>query len=277
MSPGFEEVTLCPVCGERERQLWTRGPEPAAAFRCNQCGLVYLAQRMTAASASESFKGYGQRRDAEDPESARKRQGMYGIDRDFVLDVLPGGKLLDIGAGNADFIAGLPPAFEKYAFDIDPIAVMQASAQHGSVASSDDLEVLARNGPFDGIVFRGSLQYQRDLAATASFCREQLKPGGVLILLATPNVDSPMAELMRERWALFDAIEHLYQFNMSSLRWLFRGLDLRRCDYPYLGTPYENWRDDLAKFVQLCQSGDGDPRIPFWGSMMNVAFSKPGP
>jgi SAM-dependent methyltransferase len=273
MTLSFESVTVCPVCTACERQLWSRTTD-VACFRCERCGLVYLGQRMTAESAAEYFRGYGQRRDAEDRVSARKRQQMYGIDRDFLQGFLQGGKLLDIGAGAADFIAGLPSAFEKYAFDIDPVAVKQASV-HGDVASSSDLESIARQGPFDGIVFRGSLQYQRDLAATARFCNERLKAGGMLFVLATPNVDSPMAELMRERWVLFDAIEHLCQFNASSLQRLFRGFTLRKCEYPYLGTPYENWRDDLATFIQLCRSGEGNPRIPFWGSMMNVVFCKP--
>jgi SAM-dependent methyltransferase len=274
MALAYEDVDVCPVCGNRDRQLWTRGEDSSPAFRCIGCSLVYLGRRISAESAREYFRGYGQRRDADDPDTARKRQQMYGIDRDFLQTWLQGGKLLDVGAGAADFIAGLPAPFQKYAFDIDAGAVRQAQERHPSVVSTDDIESLARDGPFDGIVFRGSLQYQRDLRATSSFCAEQLKPGGMLFVLATPNVDSPMGELFRERWTLFDPVEHLCYFNASSLQTLFRGFELRKCEYPYLGTPYENWRDDLATFVRLCRSDEGDTRFAFWGSMLNAVFSK---
>ena len=53
-----------------------------------------------------------------------------------------------------------------------------------------------------------------------------------MVLLATPNADSPLATLLRQRWVLHNPVEHLVTFNLRSIEHLFAGFEVDDVAFP---------------------------------------------
>ena len=111
---------------------------------------------------------------------------------------------------------------------------------------------------------------------------ELLKKGGLIYFCATPNLKSLGAYLYREKWNLWHPIEHINIFDAKTIH-LLLGKDLYSklaFDYQYLGTPYENWKDDyeiLMKDIIQKENGEWDSvqrSKPFWGNMMSLIYKK---
>lgn len=274
----FERVSKCPLCGSSRHHLWTTSAAKIPAFQCVACELIYMGRRLTLPSVSVYYDDYNHARDTRKSVLAAKRKAMYELDRRYIQRFIRSGSILDMGAGPGTFISGLPRSFHKFAFDVDQSALTHGRLKYPSIRFLDTLDEIGTHQKFDALLFRGTLQYQRNLKSISSFCLKHLAKNGYLFILATPNADAPLAVIARERWTLFNAIEHLYHFNLKSLQTLFRAFCIHDFDFTYIGTPYENWRQDLKKFIALAQNRSNDARFPFWGSMMNVTLQiRPSP
>ena len=274
----LERVPLCPLCGSTQKRTWDRadsGDKPAGV-ECVACGFVYMDRRLSDRGVREYYGQYGRNRNQAHPALLEQRRIMYGIDLDYLLRFVAGGRVLDFGAGHGDFVASFPSTFRKSAYDIDGDSVDAGRRAHPDVEFHSSLSELSAAGPWDVIVFRGTIQYQRDLQGLRRFVDTKLVPGGHLIFLATPNADAPLARLGREGWGLHSPYEHLYHFSATTLDRLFNGYRRLDATFPYIGTPYAQPEEDLGKFILACrESQNANYRFPFWGSMMNLVFRRP--
>jgi len=90
------------------------------------------------------------------------------------------------------------------------------------------------------------------------------------------------AEVFREKWNQFDAIQHLSYFSATTLARLMAEVDIRleAQYYPYLETPYARPAEDLrvvreAMALDAMGRRSEMPRSPsFWGNMMTLVFRK---
>jgi SAM-dependent methyltransferase len=230
-----------------------------------------MGERLSENEAFNFYNYYNKKRDVDENKLKKDRLKMYELDSKLIQLFVKSGKILDYGCGAGEFLDILPSTFNKYGFDVDLNAVAEATTKYEAINFLTDINSLETK--FDAIIFRGTLQYQRDLTVCKRFIDEHLNPNGLLILLATPNVESPVAEILRDDWGLFNQYEHLYYFSISVLRDMFKNMELKYYDFPYVGTPYENIQSDLESFKSLLQLGS-TKTFPFWGSMMNLIFVK---
>ncbi len=271
----LEAVSSCPLCGGVEQDAWSSTAVEVPAVRCPDCALVYNTRRLTLGAADAYYAAFNARRDADSTEMLARRRAMYELDRRFLAHFASPGPLLDYGCGSGEFVAGLGTHARRSGYDVDAHAVASARRRWPVVEFDTDLTTLAhRAGPFATVVFRGTLQYVRDLGAIQRTVTTLLDRDGLVVLLATPNSDAPLADLLRERWVLHNTLEHLVTFNLSSVARLFDGFDIEYVDFPYVGTPYEDRAEDLRRFVAVCKGDLSDTRFPFWGSMMSVVLRR---
>ena len=202
---------------------------------------------------------------------------MYALDYEFSSRFLrdSDGRVLDVGCGEGHFLEYFAK-FRRFGVEIDRTALTGARRRQASTSFYESLSAVDEGAVFDLIIFRGTLQYMPDLSTVRDFCARHLDPGGRVLVLATPNADSLLAQLQREHWVLFARLEHRYCFGISQVQRLF-GAEFRLLQYdlPYLGTPYENYLEDYRNVLTLFSEPDRlRKRIPFFGSVINIALER---
>jgi SAM-dependent methyltransferase len=277
----LDPVERCPLCEAAERTLFERAaspPEQIHLMRCDQCGLIYTSAVVPAGDVARVYEAYNAARDVESAQLHAQRLQMYAFDGAFARRFLRPGdvRLLDVGSGTGDFVAQFAGVFELHGVEVDAAARAACARAHPALRLYADLAAIPASIAFDVMVFRGTLQYMPDLHAVAAWCLERLRPGGRLFILAMPNAESLLAQLQREQWVLANKVEHRYWFTRRHLLRLFGdGFHLVAYDFPYLGTPYEDYGNDLRKVLAMIENPQARAeRVPFFGSMMNVVLEK---
>lgn len=278
----IKQVSACPLCGCVESAPFEHHPNPVDrvhAVRCQGCQLVYMDGVVEEMDLVRLYEGFNDSRDTDSRELAAQRAAMYDVDVTFVRRFHNGKgmRIADIGCGSGDLLARFPDALERTGVEIDSVAVAEGKRFHPEMHFFHALNEIPEQARFDMVIFRGVIQYMPSLDQVAHFCAEHIVEKGKLIFLATPNADSLLAQVQREQWALFNRYDR-YCFGLSQLRRLFeRSFQLIGFDFPYLGTPYEKYLEDYKKVVNMFEDKDAvKQRVPFFGSMMSVAFEKKG-
>jgi SAM-dependent methyltransferase len=277
----LEPVERCPLCEAAERTLFERAaspPEQIHLMRCDRCGLIYTSAAVPGGDVAHVYEAYNAARDAENAQLRAQRLQMYAIDGAFARRFLrpSDARMLDVGSGTGDFAAQFSDALELHGVEVDAAARAACARAHPALRLYADLEAIPQSIAFDALVFRGTLQYMPDLPAVAAWCSERLRSGGRLFILATPNAESILAQMQRELWVLANKAEHRYWFTRRHLLRLFGdGFRLVAYDLPYLGTPYEDYSNDLRKVIAMIENPQARAdHMPFFGSMMNVVLEK---
>lgn len=144
------------------------------------------------------------------------------------LDAKPQGKLLDVGCGNASFLArmqklgwdvvGVEPDAKSARVAREQLRMPVAVGTLGVGKFSDD--------SFDAITAHHVIEHMHD---PVEFLRESwriLKPGGGLVV-TTPNIESFGHRLFRGSWRGLEVPRHLYLFSLPSLGTCIRQLGYR--------------------------------------------------
>lgn len=278
----IKNIVRCPLCGASKRRSFEYGmsspEEPNRAVECTVCGLIYVNVAVEDEDIARLYEGYLEQRITEDTAFLEKRMQMYALDYAFVERFLPAScrEVLDVGCGEGDFLSYFGSSVHKHGIEVDSHARTTDALAHHGIHFYDSFSNISPEQLFDVIVFRGTLQYMPDLAATRDFCFKHLKSGGALYILALPNADSLLARVQREHWALFNRAEHRYHFGFAQLERLFGpDLSMTAYDLPYLGTPYENYREDYRQVVRMFTEPEARKnKVPFFGSMLNAVFKK---
>jgi SAM-dependent methyltransferase len=278
------KVRPCILCGEKskseDRIVWATD-DSFEGLLCKICGLVQVEPCLTPEGLNFYYSTYLKHR-IEDKKKFQQRSVQYKIDADFLKTYLSSGKILDVGCSGGFFLNEIGNQFTKVGLEIDGEAASYGVKNFNldikpGVLGSDNLE----NNSFDIIVFRGVIEHIYDPAAAVKRAKELLKPNGRIYICATPNLDSFCAEVYREMWNLWHPIQHINIFSAKTLHALLgkSEFDIEAINYPYLGTPYENFIADAKKLLDHIYIKQAGKKIyekspPFWGNMINIIFKK---
>ena len=259
--------------------------------KCHDCGYV-VADPMPSQSeldelyALEHFQSSYHPEESENTELFEQRQVQYVQDREMLLEFLDSGRLLDFGCGNGHFLSGFPDSFEKYGYEFNraTTAYLGEHADFEVLETLEDLHAL-EDASFDGIMMRGVIEHLIDPQEILALLAAKLRPGGVLFICATPNIDSPCALVYGTDWNQFTPPYHLHFFSPRTLglAGARHGLALVDCRFPYLGTPYECEASDGARFLQAASVGSPTGAVatavsspPYPGTMMSLVLRRIG-
>jgi SAM-dependent methyltransferase len=190
-----EEVVACPVCGSPDR---TASVPSADVWQCLSCDTLFVSPRPTA-SAIEAFYSAPGRYDRWDAERGRAAMWRRRLDRMKRLSPA-GGRLLDVGTGQGDFVTAAMSHFDAEATEISTEGARIARTRHKAVVHVGDLlELSLPSDRYDVITLWHVLEHvarPRDLVAE---CRRLLKRGGILAV-AVPNADEDW-QFTRRLWS----------------------------------------------------------------------------
>ncbi len=268
----------CPLCGSQDSVFWKRGNLDYSEadsedfkitdsdyglfpdfLKCQNCGLRYAEKMPTPQQLVRLYS------DVVDPEYEAEKEGRG---ENFLrilklMEKLKGkGELLDVGAATGI----LMEMAEKRGWKTRGVEVSGWACE---VAKRKGLEVFhgdfldyPETKKFDSITMIDVIEHLAEPAKAIKKAYGLLKPGGLLVLV-TPDIESPTAKLMGKRWWHFRPA-HVNFFSRRTINWLadnfgFKILKMRNYIWNfsvhYLITRFSwgrkmfNW--DLLKKIKL--------------------------
>lgn len=123
----------------------------------------------------------------------------------------PHGRVLELGCGMGHLLAWLMDRYQVYGSDINPWALAQARRnvpQGKFVLLSADEPLVFDAQIFDVVVAKHVVEHLRHPERAISEMSRVLKPGGLLVL-ATPNLGSPMRMRKGDAWIGYKDPTHI--------------------------------------------------------------------
>lgn len=228
---GFREVSNCPLCGHRDRELEfvKHGVE---YVRC-ECGVVYAAS--VAADLGDIYNDGYVVYSKEDFEYRKKR---FGFERVSILESVCGdltnSRVLDMGCGTGFFMSALSDKCCN-------VYGVEYSEQRRQEALSRDFYVwdTIPNVKFDIITAFDVLEHIPDPNTFMCSLDEHVRPGGFLFFY-TPNFDSFSMRAMGKRSPMADGTEHVVLYNRESIKYLADKFNYDIVFYETQGMDIEN-------------------------------------
>jgi SAM-dependent methyltransferase len=258
----------CTLCGATDGRKLFRTPERRfdmggafALVRCAGCGLVrtepqpndlgsfypsgyYSFVPPTSPGGLASARLRRQYGLPVDGSPARRVLAGVGISRlSPGLPPGPPGRLLDVGCGSGDMMAGLSDVgWQCTGVEVSEEAVGAARMAGLDVRLGDLHAADFGDASFDVVRFWHALEHVRSPRAELTEARRVLRSGG-LVLIGVPNFGSLLSRVAREQWFYLDVPRHLWHFERRTLERLltetgFRVEDVRlvSTSSPILGT-----------------------------------------
>ena len=205
-----------------------------------------------------------------------QRRAAFDQDGQFVRKFLKtDGSCLDVGCGTGEFLHSINWKGKRYGIEISDFASRQAELRGFEVVSG-----YLYPDSLDAIFYRGTIQHLDSPFRSLEKAFETLRPGGLLFLLSTPNIESITYKVFSDLPALDESC-NFYLPGKSSIRAICSrlGFELVGIEFPYTSSPYRRFIQDHLRFAKgwiLRLFGRRyKPDFAFWGSMMNMAFRKP--
>lgn len=201
-------------------------------------------------------------------EKARQAMREQELDRIRRRTGLTSGSVVDVGCGLGELL-DLLPADSWKKFGVEVAETARATCRDKGIS----FELPSGEGWCDLVVLRGSLQHLDEPVATLRTAHQWLRPGGWLVLLATPNAGGVVYRLFQDLPAL-DPPRNFVVFSDRVLGQCLLNIGFRDPTfvYPYLGTPYARPLSDHASFVLRLLGVK--TRFAFWRNMMECYAQK---
>lgn len=182
------DLARCRTCGSAQ----TIGlPAPPALYE----GGTYTAARLSLAPLLAPLRGLADR--------DRMR---------FVSSLSPGGRVLEVGAGDGKFVARMRSVgLDAWGIDPSPAACAAAAGLGVDVSCAGVDEAEVEPTSQDAVVLWHSLEHFDDPAAALRRIRRWLSPAAPLVV-AVPNLASVQARLGGDRWFHQDVPRHRTHF-----------------------------------------------------------------
>lgn len=185
------------------------------------------------------------------------------------LGAHPGGRLLDIGCGSGDWLAGMRDlGWQVRGLDFDAEAVAAAASRGLPIDHGPLEEQRYPDASFDAVTLNHVIEHLPDPLGTLAECRRILRPGGRLMVF-TPNSDGLGHLIFKAAWRGLEPPRHLYLFSPTSMRAVlaragFGDFDVRTVNSAYM------WRHSLGLRVR---HADARRPLPFYIRTVSLALA----
>ena len=181
------------------------------------------------------------------------------------------GVILDIGCSTGEFLSAIEWTGTKYGLEISDYA--RDIAIKSGIMFDDG--ILDKCDVLDVVVFRGTIQHLPDPFRYIQRAYTALRPGGIIVFLATPNANSVVFKVSNTLPALDARLNYWIPSDVTLRDNLENtGFQVLNMSFPYVSSPYSKPLMDHLQFL-LMLSVRCRPDFAFWRNMMNVIARKP--
>jgi SAM-dependent methyltransferase len=204
----------------------------------------------------------------------RKQNNEIILDRLRMLNLAPGGTLLDVGAAHGWFVlAALDRGLKATGIDPDVQMAERADANGADIRRGYFPDALDADDSFDAICFNDVLEHIVDVRAAVAACDRHLRPGG-LLSINIPNSRGLLyrVALLAKRAGAAGLFDRLWQVSFPSPHvWYFDEAGLSAlCASQGLPTVFTGRLPTLTR-AGLWQRTHLDRRRPSLASVAGVA------
>lgn len=236
----------CPHCGADDAADTGLGRAPWIVGRCRACGFAYLTAAAAYSDLAESwaweksFEIEAKRRKTDQPViqwlDSKTRWRLHIFPRPhthaFMARLIPGGAVVDLGCGDGQGAAALPPRFTPYGVEISKALAAAAHARFAprggrcvNAPSVDGLGAFA-HASVDGVMLNSYLEHETDPVPVLAAIRRVLKPSGAAVV-KVPNFGSWNARVMGRKWCGIRLPDHVNYFTPRTLARMAEGQGFR--------------------------------------------------
>lgn len=226
-------------------------------MECLECRLVFLDPIPTAAEISRYYEkeffidaetGY---RDYEYEQTWRRLN--YRRDAARIEELVPGGRILDVGCATGTFLKECSERWEKHGLEVSEYAGMEARKVFGDRIHIGPLQDgTYEDGSFDAVTLWETVNHMLDPFGDLRRIHRALRSGGILSI-SVGDVGSCLARIMGRYWYHVTPPIHLYYFRAETFRHLFRRIGFEVETIDYLGKHV-----DLATCFERVKDAVGD-------------------
>ena len=157
------------------------------------------------------------------------------------------GSVLDVGCGVGGLMEIFDDRWRKYG--IEPSEFASEKAENKGVQIMRSINTI-ESASMDVIIFRGTLQHINFPMQTLAQAARILKPGGLMVILATPDTDSLIYKIWGQLPAL-DAPRNWVIFGGRMLVNILKRFEYSEIEviHPYWKTPYARPLHDFGNFL----------------------------
>jgi len=201
----------------------------------------------------------------------KKRLESFKQENNFIYKYVKEGVICDIGCSTGEFLNYIEWHGDKYGMEINESA--KKIAKEAGVSFEKD--ILNQANFFDIVVFRGTIQHLPNPFSYIQNAYKALKPGGYIVFLATPNMNSIYYKFFNDLPMLSKELNFFIPSDIVLSNILTNiGFSSIQIEKPYLSSPYSNIMSDHLKFLRKFFFRTND-KFAFWGSSMNMISKKP--
>ena len=235
------EFPACPFCGSDRREVRYSGFGEFNVVRCSACGVHYLFPRLTETAMQAAYRSgdyfAGGEAGYADTSYADQERALRATFRRLMRNLqkrgLTGGDLLEIGCGYG-FLLDEARGFFRSRTGLEMSHEAAAIAkQRADRVYEGGLEQLPSDARFDCIIATHVIEHVYD---PLSFLKNVANHAAGKIVIATPDMNSPLRKLMGRRWPSFKIPEHILYVDAKTLSALMEkaGLkNVRALPYPH--------------------------------------------
>ncbi len=276
-----KKISKCIICNDSKIVSWTISKKYPASV-CKNCNLVFMNKQLEENGLNDYYSNYIGKRRINNKLKMQQRKKQYLLDRNLIQKFISKGKVLDIGCNGGFFLDTFSKKFKKYGTEVDEQSVEYAKKNFSefgkNIFLTDIINSKFQYNNFDLIIMRGVIEHVSRPAMYLNKISKYLKNNGYLYICATPNGESQAFRIYRERWNLFHPVQHLWHFSPDNLEKFCKKYNLKLIykEFYYLGTPYENFSDDIKLIANELKNNRNKNSIspPFFENMMSLIFQK---
>ncbi|MFH1966726.1 MAG: class I SAM-dependent methyltransferase [Patescibacteria group bacterium] len=235
---------ICNICGSNNIYRIYIRKQNNNLYRCLNCNLIFIHPQLSIKELKSIYSKiyfknndsqvYGYQNYIGDKSNIIKTSEKRIKD---ILKIYPNkGKILDIGCATGFFLESAKRAgLDVYGVDISNYAVsMVRKDLRKNIYQGLFLEYDFPDEYFDIITAWDYIEHSLDPKQDIQKAYRLLKKSGLLVL-ATPDIDSLPARIMKDKWMGFKDIEHLFFFSKRTIKKIIQDVDFCIIKQKYIG------------------------------------------